>query len=170
MIAFAASNNIGSPWTHMEPIRLGSVPPSLPTADIFVCVERDGAPWKRFDLYSDYQSAFFDAQLWNGMIVIGAGSEVHCVDWITDRIQTYELGSYFGQLYPYSELLLVASAEKLFCFDAAGGLTWTTPDLGIDGVLVHRIDCDVVIGEGEWDPPGGWREFRVDLTTGTRID
>ena len=53
--------------------------------------------------------------------------------------------------------------------DEEGELLWTSPALGVDGVLVHSIDDGVIAGEGEWDPPGGWRPFRVALSSGLAL-
>jgi len=38
--------------------------------------------------------------------------------------------------------------------------------LGIDGIIVASTSDGVISGEGEWDPPGGWRPFRLSLATG----
>lgn len=48
-------------------------------------------------------------------------------------------------------------------------MEWENRGLGIDGVLVHEISGDVIAGEGEWDPPGGWKPFRVRLNTGQNL-
>jgi hypothetical protein len=38
-----------------------------------------------------------------------------------------------------------------------------------DGVVVVAIDDNVVLGQGEWDPPGGWRPFQVSLESGETL-
>jgi hypothetical protein len=32
--------------------------------------------------------------------------------------------------------------------------------------LSVKVVGTTIEGQGEWDPPGGWRPFRVDLRTG----
>jgi len=49
-----------------------------------------------------------------------------------------------------------------------GELLWKTGQLGIDGVLVHKVSPTRIEGSGEWDPPGGWRPFVLTPTTGER--
>lgn len=46
-----------------------------------------------------------------------------------------------------------------------------TEQLGIDGVVVSIVDVEksLVHGQGEWDPPGGWKPFTVRLGDGTRV-
>lgn len=43
---------------------------------------------------------------------------------------------------------------------------WRSDALGIDGVIVDRISADEIEGQGEWDPPGGWKPFRVSAHSG----
>jgi hypothetical protein len=85
------------------------------------------------------------------------------------QVASFELGSYFGKFYTSERLLLAATADRLFGFNHAGQLHWVSDCLGIDGVVVERIDAGVVSGYGEWDPPGGWRSFRIDLVTGKQV-
>jgi hypothetical protein len=67
---------------------------------------------------------------------------------------------------PGAECLLVASAERLYCFEPGGSLRWMSQGLGIDGVTVDEFDANTVRGQGEWDPPGGWQQFQLDMRTG----
>jgi hypothetical protein len=76
------------------------------------------------------------------------------------------LGTYFGHAYPSETFLLVASAERLFQVALDGSLTWRPEYLGVDGVIVERISTDHIEGQGEWDPPGGWKHFRVSAHSG----
>ncbi|HEX4382949.1 MAG TPA: hypothetical protein VH083_08370, partial [Myxococcales bacterium] len=82
------------------------------------------------------------------------------------KVSTTLLQWYFGHLYPLEDKLLVASASRLHCFDQQGIAVWQSADLGLDGVIVDSVDDGVIHGQGEWDPPGGWRPFRVALATG----
>ena len=102
--------------------------------------------------------------------MIGLGRSVHLVPLSGELPRTLSLGAggldYFGHLCPHHDVLLVASGTRLFCLDTSGRLLWTSDDLGIDGVVVTRVDGDTIHGQGEWDPPGGWRPFALDLRTG----
>jgi hypothetical protein len=46
---------------------------------------------------------------------------------------------------------------------------WESERLGIDGVVVHAVEGDVIEGDGEWDPPGGWQPFELSLASGERV-
>ena len=152
----------------MDPLRLGTVPTGLGTADLFVTVEANAHPLLRIDLYrsSDEESAFTEVQVWAKSIAIGWGEHFYLVDPATRRTADILLGSYFGQIYAEESHLLVASAERLFCVSPNGNLLWRSDQLGIDGVVVERVTDTVIEGEGEWDPPGGWRPFLISLRDG----
>ena len=78
-------------------------------------------------------------------------------------------GSYFAAFYAGKDYLLVASGEGLIRLSPRGELMWRATDLGIDGVVVNVIEGSLIRGEGEWDPPGGWRRFVLRLDTGELV-
>lgn len=74
---------------------------------------------------------------------------------------------YFGSFYPLPDSLLVCSGTRLYRLSPTGELMWTSPELGIDGVIVSEVRDGLILGEGEWDPPGGWLPFQISLATGS---
>ncbi len=162
---------LDSPWTGMEPVRLGQAPTGHGTPDRFVAVASDEGPLLRVDLYQarDESFAFEEVRLWSGFVVIGWGHRVYLVELRTRAVSSLDLGSYFSNLYLAEQCLLVASAKRLFRVEPDGSLLWRSDDLGMDGVVVHQVADGVVQGEGEWDPPGGWRPFQVRLRNGQRM-
>jgi hypothetical protein len=155
----------------MDPVRLGQVPTGRGTADRFVAVETDEGPVLRVDLYQSGEEcfAFEEVRLWSGFVVVGWGHRVYLVELLTRAVSAIELSSYFGHLYAAEQWLLVASAERLFRVEPDGSILWRSEALGIDGVVVHQVADEVVRGEGEWDPPCGWRSFQVSLSTGQQL-
>lgn len=103
------------------------------------------------------------------MVAIGWGERVYLVNPGTRQTVTIRLGSYFARTYPAENHLLIASAERLFLISSDGIVRWQTGRLGIDGVVVDCVDSGVVRGRGEWDPPGGWRAFSVNLQDGRPV-
>jgi hypothetical protein len=71
-------------------------------------------------------------------------------------------GSDFENL-PEQFSLLVTSASEAFAFSRHGELAWVRSNLGIDGVQLHAVNGMQVDGEGEYDPPGGWRKFSFSI-------
>jgi len=162
---------IDPPWTSLDPVRVGTVPKGLGTPTVYALASIDGQPSLRVDVYDPDGAShpFADAKLWNGYLVIGHGQAIYLVH-LTDRQSiTIELDAYFGYLYPTDSDLLITSAEKIRCINSSGRVRWTSEVLGIDGVIVTEIVDGTIYAEGEWDPPGGWRPFQLDLATGERI-
>jgi hypothetical protein len=131
-------------------------------------VERDSAPLLRIDVH-DEPGALRDVICWANVIVVGVGDCIHFVSPGSRQTATVRLNGYFGHLYPVSDRLLVADAECLRSFDQNGSILWRSSELGIDGVVVNRVAEGIIEGEGEWDPPGGWRPFRIALSTGAPV-
>jgi hypothetical protein len=163
-------NVIGSPWTEMEPVRVGPVPSGIPTPDVFVIAEENDKPVLRVDVYGvDHASAFKESIAWKHWIVIGIGHHLYLVPLTADNPSTLDLNGAFGSLYPLDHCLLVASDQRLFCVTTDGIVKWSSPELGIDDVVVSRVWDGIIDGEGEWDPPGGWKPFRITLDSGSPI-
>jgi hypothetical protein len=159
-----------SPWTAMAPICVGGEPLSGRVPDRYVTIEDQGTPQVRIDIFASKDReeafAFEDAIVWGEWVVIGFGEQVFLVRPRDRRTRTLDLGSYFGHLYPLDSCLLVASCERLFALQTDGERAWATEILGVDGVVVDRVVETTIEGQGEWDPPGGWQQFRVDIRSG----
>ena len=89
------------------------------------------------------------------------------------QVRRYPLHGCFGHLYDSGDLehlashisVLATSASEVLAFDRTGDLIWKQSDLGIDGVVLQRANTGWIEGEGEWDPPGGWRPFSLSSKT-----
>ncbi|WBS01701.1 hypothetical protein OU994_26100 [Pseudoduganella sp. SL102] len=129
-------------------------------------------------LASAGNSCFRSVRCVGGIAYIGFGRFVFVVDISRNDIRRHELDGYFGHLYDTSDLehlddriaVLAASASELLAFDRTGNLLWKQSGLGIDGVVLHHAGLDRIGGEGEWDPPGGWRPFTLIAQSGERLE
>lgn len=150
-----------------QPIRLGA---GLGAPDRFVLVQEAENVVMRIELYRqrDEYHCFEAAEIWQDFVVIGIGERVHLIHLKTRKVTEHCLGSYFGHLYPADSAVYVTSAERAFKIGPEGKVLWASDLLGIDGVLIHEINSTTVLGEGEWDPPGGWRPFTISTQTGRR--
>jgi len=151
----------------MEPIRVGRVPRGEPEPNGWVTVECDGNPVARIDVYSEYDGPFTELIVWGRFVVVGLGQAVNLIDPLSRQTRSLECDGYFGHVYPAGDRLLIASVSALICVDAQVRLVWQREALGTDGVVVEGVEGGVLTGKGEWDPPGGWRSFRLLLATGS---
>ena len=168
VIATTFTDSIDGDRKRLDPIRVGRVPVTLGTPDRYVTVVQDDKPVLRIDVYAYGADcfAFEEVIVWHDMVIIGFGSHVHAVSTVDRSVVTIELGSYFGHLYPTADYLLIASGERLFRFESDCTILWKSDVLAIDGVVVHEVGLALIRGEGEWDPPGGWKSFAIAVVDG----
>ena len=162
------SSVIDSEWLLAAPIRVGHVPATLATPAVYVTLADGERQILRVDVYPYDLDCFFStsAIVWQENLIIGFGSHVHAISLRSWSVVTVPLESYFGYLYPTLEYLLIASGQRLFRMQPDRSISWKSELLGIDGVVVNDAGPPVVRGEGEWDPPGGWRTFAVLAANG----
>jgi hypothetical protein len=170
MLRVGFRETLAGPWMRALAIAVGRVSSGGATPTIFVTIERDDEPLARIDIHEDepVHHAFQEAAVWRGVVVVGFGGHVHFVRLERQSVVSHAMSGYFGHLYPLPDRLLVADSERLWCFDSAGMPVWKSEPLGVDGVVVHTVEGDVIEGDGEWDPPGGWRPFKLSLASGER--
>jgi len=122
-------------------------------------------------------SCFQDARCVEDIAYIGFGEYIFVLNMNTGASFSHRLDGYFGHMYDDSDLenlparfsVLVTSASEALTFVRTGELLWTRPNLGIDGVVFLAADEKQFNGEGEWDPPGGWKKFAVSADSGAVI-
>ena len=147
--------------------------------DAYVGVARGGEPHLRIDVHTNLEhECFRDVRCLGSLVAVGYGDHVHFVDARSRESRSVEMDGYFGGLYTPEDLglrdrpfeLLAASASSLLRFGRDGVLVWEARELGIDGVRVDDVEGAVITGSGEWDPPGGWKPFAVELESGREHD
>ncbi len=132
--------------------------------------------------YEYHISPFKSAELSNNILLVGFEEYFYMFDTITKKnLLSLKLSGYFGHFYHndssiYAEdfyqndnLIYVADATGIYCVNINGAIQWRSDELGLDGVLIMRIDNVYIYGDGEWDPPGGWIDFIIDKQTGKKI-
>jgi hypothetical protein len=156
----------------MPPLRLGRIPSGLGTADLFVTISDDDRALLRVDLYGDSSEESFalrDALVWHDHVFVGFGNRIYVIDPKQQSASEISLGptsDYFGAFYATRDYLLAASGESLLRLAPDGTVLWKRTNLGVDGVVIKSVDNGLIQGEGEWDPPGSWRPFVLQLESG----
>ena len=118
---------------------------------------------------SEETTTFKQALGWCGFVVVGFGHAAHFVDVATRNVRTWSRDSYFSSFEEGPGYLLVSSAERVFCFGTDSSLSWKSEPIGLDGVVISHAGEARIRGQGEWDPPAGWRDFVLDAVTGNRV-
>ena len=151
-----------------DSVSVGLIPLGQGTPDLYATVSVDDRPQLRISLYSypDDAHTFQDSIIWGNFVAIGFGERVYIVNLASRQSIELNLGGYFGHMEKHGDELLIASVERVFCLDSDGKLRWQSPQLGIDGVVLHESTEHEIYGAGEWDPPGGWRDFKLSASSG----
>jgi len=153
-------------------VEVGNLQRARGTPDRYVVVFDEDLPVARVEVFGFKPRAagFERCLVWHEIVLVGLGDHVHMVC-ISDRsTRTLSLGSYFCDFAATDRYLLIASGERLVRIDQERTVVWTSEQLGADGVLVLEASPAVIRGLGEWDPPGGWREFVLDAGSGRRLE
>lgn len=113
---------------------------------------------------------FKQAMIIDNLLLVGYQEHFYLYNLsIEKNIVSIEMAGYFSQFYLHLNLIYVADAEGLWCINYSGNVVWKNENLGLDGVIILKFEDDKIYGSGEWDPPGGWKDFLLDLKTGTEI-
>lgn len=157
------SNAIEGEWLGLAPVQVGDVPSTPRPPDRYVTLAGRQGALLRVDVYAFRPDSFvFDqAVVWRDLLVVGYGSHVHAISISSRTVVSVALDSYFGHLYPTEGYLLIASGEELLRMEPDGAILWRASGLALDGIVVHDPGPPVVMGECEWDPPGGWKPFAI---------
>lgn len=110
-------------------------------------------------------------------MAIICGDHFHVVEMTTHSFRSHPLGDYVGHIYSVPDIhsdrlhnrVLVTTYCHVFLLDITAGILWKSRQCAIDGVIITSIENETVLGLGEWDPPGGWEPFKLDLKTGIPI-
>jgi hypothetical protein len=137
--------------------------------DFYVVIQRQGEPFARVDVWWTGHAPFTEAKVWKEFVLVGCGDYASLIEPQARTVRHYPCDGYFGKFYPLSDRLLIATCGSLICLNASGEILWKNKNLAIDGVIVDRIHDDIIEGQGEWDPPGGWRPFRLSLQRGEEV-
>ena len=119
--------------------------------------------------YEYHCSPFRQAEFIGDMLAVGHEEHFYLFDTATNtNLLRLKMDGYFGSFKVDGNHIYVADSESIFCLSHDGSIKWHTPELGIDGVIIHDITDGKITGSGEWDPPGGWRDFVLDQVNGAK--
>ncbi|UPT66264.1 MAG: hypothetical protein M0D57_17570 [Sphingobacteriales bacterium JAD_PAG50586_3] len=134
-------------------------------------VAENGEYTHAFEIRFEYHcSPFKEAAIIDNVIGVGHEARFYMLNLADNKLLCkLEVDGYFGHIYTNNGLFYVADASYLHCINTKGEAVWKSNPLGIDGVIVEDFDETFISGAGEWDPPDGWRDFKLDLVTGKII-
>jgi hypothetical protein len=118
-------------------------------------------------IYEFHCSPFKEAAIHDNLLLVGHEEHFYLYDLQAKQsLLVLKMNWYFGALYIDKNYFFVADAEGLFCIDKNANIIWHNGNLGMDGVIIEQLTENQIHGSGEWDPPGGWKNFVLDKKTG----
>jgi hypothetical protein len=120
--------------------------------------------------FSNHCSPFKQTELRGEYLLVGHEEHFYFFNVANgELVLKQQMNGYFGRFYRDNDLFYVADASGLHCITRDGKLTWQNNSLGVDGVVINRISDEAIYGSGEWDPPGGWKDFVLDKKSGALL-
>ena len=163
--SFEYSTELKSPWCVLPQVALGEGSTAL-----YVMVHHQGAPRMVLALNRSARPEYWfrqDVIFWNDLLVVGVAERIYLVTPSGDLITNIILSDYFCEFNSGEDWLLTATGTCVHRLDNLGRLVWTSPAVANDGVVIGHVAEGLIQGEGEWDPPNGWRSFSLNLADGT---
>ncbi|HEV8286074.1 MAG TPA: hypothetical protein VGQ09_17315 [Chitinophagaceae bacterium] len=169
-ILFAFTEKLPQEYSHNPIVISGPDSMNQPNHEYLLLKENDTIE-KVFEIKHLVSSGpYKEAVLFNNLLAVGHYDFLYLYDLIHNfNILRLELHGYFGHLYINNNRLFVADAGAIYCFDDKGKIIWKNESLGIDGVYISEFDDKKIYGSGEWDPPGGWKDFVLDINSGRAV-
>jgi hypothetical protein len=117
--------------------------------------------------YEAHCSPFKQAIIVDEILAVGHEEHFYLFNLTTNtNMLRLKMEWYFGHLYYHNDFFYIADASGLYCIDKKASIHWQNNNLAIDGVIINEFAESKILGSGEWDPPGGWRDFVLDKQTG----
>ncbi len=166
-LEFEIARSVEGLWLSMSRLQTGDSPAESDVPDRYVKISRRGSPLLRVDIYSSVCEFCQAEQVaeWRGLVFAGVGVYLFVISPDDKTLTMFDLDSCFHEIRIGEGYLLVASGEHIYRFGEDGTALWQS-EVAIDGVRIQDVADGRVRGEGDWDPPHGWKPFELDLNNG----
>ena len=150
---------------NCQVISFGNLTKSKPTDTL--TIYKTGEPLTTLDLrYSYYCSDKKEAIKFYRFIAIGLSGFLYLYDLSTkDVVLFIDFNGYFNGFTISEEHLFVAYNSGIYCLTKYGQIKWHK-SIGIDGVIIDKVENGKVFGSEQSDPPDGWKDFILDFDPG----
>lgn len=121
-----------------------------------------------FEINHQYDGLpFKQAMLIGHLLAVGYQQHFYLFDLSANKhLLTLQMDGYFGHLYFDQDVFYVTDSEQAYCITKEAIILWESEAVGLDGVIIDHFMDHEIHGSGEWDPPGGWKDFVLDRQTG----
>lgn len=120
--------------------------------------------------FNSYSSTSKQIEAVNKVLIVGHEDYIYLFNTIEQKnILSLKLNGYFNQFIIEDNLIYVSDAVGLYCINIDGSVIWANSNLGVDGVIINKLEATTIRISAECDPSNGWKEFVLDKRTGEII-
>lgn len=160
---YAVKSEFNSEFENVKKIVLGS-------GKLFY-VYRDDAPYVSAEVNLINSEFFTDSIIIGDYLLIGNYYDgVYVIDLLDLTFKTIEVDGYFGSFVEGNDCIYILGCENIIAINSDSNIVWKSDDLAVDGIVFDRIDQEIMYISCEIDPPGGWIDKKIDLSTGKVMD
>lgn len=112
-------------------------------------------------------SSFNDAVVFYEYLYIGNYTNgIYVVNLKDYSIRKIEVDGYFGYFHINNDVLYILGCNNITAVVLFSNIIWKSKDIAVDGIVFQNIKDDVMYVECEMDPPDGWINRQINITTG----
>lgn len=138
---------------------------------IYILIKEENTynPVLNLKLPMEYSFPFEDSKVFNDTVLIGWQDRFAIYNLNTKRSSIIALDGYFGSFTVHDDMIFVCSASDIICLSLTGEIKWRSASIAIDGIVINTFNNNIIYCSCEWDPPGGWQPYQVDMLTGITL-
>ncbi len=77
---------------------------------------------------------------------------------------------YFGYFVKNKDCIYILGCENIIAFDIDANIVWKSDQIAVDGIVCDGIEGQIMYISCEMDPPGGWKDMKIDILTGKPVN
>lgn len=155
--------------TNCEIITFGDL--TRPQLSDTLTIYQNEKPLTKLDIkYSYLTWDKKQAAKFHRFIAIGLSGFFYLYDLSSKRFTLFlDFNGYFYDLQTTEEYLLVAYHSGIYCLTKYGQIKWHNSQVGLDGITIDKISGGKIYGSEQIDPPDGWRDFVLNIDSGSNL-
>lgn len=142
---------------------------AIGTGRVF-CVYANDIPFLSVEVNALITNFFVDSVILGDYLFIGNYTDGVCVINLKDfNFHKISVDGYFGYFEKSHDYVYILGCENIIALYKDGNIVWKSDPIAVDGIVCDGIEGQIMHVSCEMDPPGGWKDMKIDLLTGKTI-
>ncbi len=100
-------------------------------------------------------------------VAVGLSGFLYLYDLSTKSVVLFiDFNGYFDGFTISEEHLFIAYNSGIYCLTKYGQIKWHNGNIGLDVIIINKVENGKIYGSEQIDPPDGWTDFILDIDTG----